>query len=183
MKAKDLTGRKFGGLTALSPTAKRDYKGSVIWRCICECGRETEVSSDSLKNGNCKSCGCWKREMQSTVSQKLHLVDGTCLEWLEKRRYRRDNTSGFRGVSVVGEGRYRVHIGFKGRQFYVGTYPSFEQAVRARICTENLIHGGFLKAYRDWQNKAAQDPEWAQTHPLVYEVRKEDGRLKVVTLP
>ena len=158
MKAKDLTGQKFGRLTALSPTAKRDYKGSVIWRCICECGRETEVSSDSLKNGN-------------------------CLEWLEKRRYRRDNTSGFRGVSVVGEGRYRVHIGFKGRQFYVGTYPSFEQAVRARICTENLIHGGFLKAYRDWQNKAAQDPEWAQTHPLVYEVRKEDGRLKVVTLP
>ena len=34
----DLRDQPFGRLTALYPTDKRDYKGSVIWHCSCECG-------------------------------------------------------------------------------------------------------------------------------------------------
>ena len=39
----DLTGQRFGRLTALYPTNRRDYKGSVIWHCRCDCGNETDV--------------------------------------------------------------------------------------------------------------------------------------------
>ncbi|HJB91898.1 MAG TPA: hypothetical protein H9763_10620 [Candidatus Eisenbergiella merdigallinarum] len=181
MRAKDLTGQKFGRLTALYPTGKRDHKGSVIWHCACDCGGEAEVSQDGLGSGNCKSCGCWKKEVQKKVPTLLHRVDGTCVEWLEKRKHRRDNTSGFRGVYRIGENRYRVQIGFKGQRFYVGSYPTFEEAIQARLEAEALIHDGFVRAYRSWQERYGQDEEGEKEHPFVYEVQKKSGKLTVTT--
>lgn len=48
----DLTGKKFGRLTAVS------YLGDCKWRCLCDCGNETVVYAHNLKSGNSKSCGC-----------------------------------------------------------------------------------------------------------------------------
>ena len=36
----DLSGRKFGMLTAKYATEKRDKRGSVYWHCVCDCGNE-----------------------------------------------------------------------------------------------------------------------------------------------
>lgn len=60
-KAIDLTGQKFGRLTAQS---KCDYRinGGLVWKCICDCGNEYEVTAKSLRSGTCKSCGCLKKE-------------------------------------------------------------------------------------------------------------------------
>ncbi len=41
---KDITGQRFGILTALYPTDKRDSNQSVIWHCRCDCGKEVERS-------------------------------------------------------------------------------------------------------------------------------------------
>lgn len=57
---KDLTGQRFGKLTVLQETKKRDRDGNVIWSCRCDCGRMTEASSGSLTKGMKKSCGCLK---------------------------------------------------------------------------------------------------------------------------
>lgn len=35
----------------------------VVWLCICSCGNETRVSSNSLKTGKVKSCGCLSAEL------------------------------------------------------------------------------------------------------------------------
>jgi len=53
----DLTGQQFGRLTAIEKTDKRKH-GSVVWKCICECGNEHEVMSSNLVCGNTQSCGC-----------------------------------------------------------------------------------------------------------------------------
>ena len=53
----DLKGMKFGMLTALEMTNER-RDNSVVWRCKCDCGKETLVSSHSLRKGSTKSCGC-----------------------------------------------------------------------------------------------------------------------------
>ena len=63
-KALDLTGQKFGRLTATHPTEKRS-QGRVVWHCECECGNTIEVASHSLVSGNTKSCGCLKKETES----------------------------------------------------------------------------------------------------------------------
>ena len=53
----DLTGQKFGKLTAIKPTFMKD--GShMYWLCKCECGNEKEVASNHLKRGDVQSCGC-----------------------------------------------------------------------------------------------------------------------------
>jgi len=58
----DLTGKKIGKLTVISPIRIRDSKGAsrVWWNCRCECGNECVVRASVLlkKKDYQKSCGC-----------------------------------------------------------------------------------------------------------------------------
>ena len=166
----DIKDQKFGRLTALYPTEERDKKSSVYWHCRCDCGNEVNVTADRLMHGAYRSCGCLKREYQKDIFKRLHMVDGTCVEWLEKRKHRSDNTSGFRGVYRMKTGKYRVSIGFKGQRSHLGTYEDFDEAVAARLKAEELLHGGFVRSYYEWEECASLDPEWAEQNPFTYEV-------------
>lgn len=177
----DLSGRKFGRLTALYPVDKRDHKGSVYWHCRCECGQELDVTGDSLVQGGYRSCGCLKKELQQEIPNRLHRGDGTCLERIESQNQRRDNTSGFRGVYKIKEGRYRAGIGFKRKRFYIGSFGSFQEAVQARLQAETLIYEGYVKAYREWESRAGEDDRWAKENPLIFEVKRENGSFKIWT--
>lgn len=57
MRALNLVGKKFGGLTAISriPCSRRTY-----YLCKCECGITVLVDSYKLHTGQTKSCGCWR---------------------------------------------------------------------------------------------------------------------------
>lgn len=57
----DLTGQKFGRLTAIE-NIKGYKKDKAYWKCSCDCGNESVVFASSLKNGDTKSCGCFKEE-------------------------------------------------------------------------------------------------------------------------
>lgn len=54
--ALDLTGQKFGALTAVSKAPSRS--GKTYWLCRCECGNEKEVQTGHLTSGAIQSCGC-----------------------------------------------------------------------------------------------------------------------------
>lgn len=56
-KYKDLTGQRFGLLTARELVGKNKYR-QALWRCECDCGNEKIASSNNLHNGDTKSCGC-----------------------------------------------------------------------------------------------------------------------------
>jgi hypothetical protein len=56
----DLTGQKFGRLTVVS--FNRREKRQTYWNCVCDCGKEKSINGNSLKRGNTKSCGCYKKE-------------------------------------------------------------------------------------------------------------------------
>ena len=66
----DLTGQRFGRLTAIIPTEKRRGR-CVIWLCRCDCGNLTEVSLDDLRREHTKSCGCLHREISQKRSGNL----------------------------------------------------------------------------------------------------------------
>ena len=57
----DLTGQIYGKLTVIREADKR-IKNKVTWHCICECGNEIDVTSNSLRTGNTKSCGCFQKQ-------------------------------------------------------------------------------------------------------------------------
>lgn len=169
----NISGRKIGRLLVLYPTKGRDKKGSILWHCRCDCGQELDISEDGLIHGNYRSCGCLKTEIQQNINNQLHRLDGTCVELLGRRKRRRNNTSGFQGVYCC-RGKFRAVIGFKKHRYHIGTYDSFEEAVQARMEAEALIHDGFVKAYYAWQKQGGKEP-------LIYEVVKENGQLKVRT--
>lgn len=55
---RDITGQRFGKLTALYPTGDRDRSGSLVWHCRCDCGGEVDAPLHQLSAGYRKSCGC-----------------------------------------------------------------------------------------------------------------------------
>ncbi len=142
--AKDIAGQRFGKLVAIEPTDRR-ARGNVIWRCLCDCGKEALVPYSSLSSGNTKSCGCLLKEHESP-SVYMRYVDGTCVEMLERKVLRRDNTSGHTGV-IAYRGKWRAQITFKGRDYVLGVYEKLEDAVTARKEAEERVFGEFLDWY------------------------------------
>lgn len=63
----DLTGQKFEKLTVIRKDAP-SKGGKSKWICLCECGKTTSVSSDRLRNGKAKSCGCSKRKIKHDLT-------------------------------------------------------------------------------------------------------------------
>ena len=60
--ANDLTGQKIGRWTVQYKTEQRTKKRGVIWHCKCECGNEKDVSAETLRRGESRSCGCLAKE-------------------------------------------------------------------------------------------------------------------------
>lgn len=82
-KFKDLTGQKFGRLTALESVGK-DKFGQYLWRCECECGKNCIVRGGSLTSGNTKSCGCSHKEALTARNTKHRLTDAPLYKkWLD----------------------------------------------------------------------------------------------------
>lgn len=55
--AKDITGQRFGMLTVMKRVGTNKHR-KALWKCKCDCGKTTVVSSVDLVTGNTKSCGC-----------------------------------------------------------------------------------------------------------------------------
>lgn len=52
----DLSGKRFGRLTAIRPAGSDG--SNTWWECICECGAFKKVRFCHLRSGAVKSCGC-----------------------------------------------------------------------------------------------------------------------------
>lgn len=57
----DISGHKFGMLTAIRRTDKQTKSGQWIWECGCDCGNKAEIRIGNLRRGKTKSCGCQQR--------------------------------------------------------------------------------------------------------------------------
>ena len=67
---RDLTGKKFGKLTILYDSGKRQ-DGHVVWHCICDCGNEIDVCQNNIVRGM-PSCGCSKSKGEIVISSILN---------------------------------------------------------------------------------------------------------------
>lgn len=144
----DLTGSRFGRLKVIAKADTPIRAGGGIWKCVCSCGREIEVSKDSLCMGKTRSCGCLQAETRRKNMEKaIHFVDGTCLERIINQKNTANNTSGYRGVYKRENSRWRAAIGFKGRVYNLGTFVNLEDAVAARKKAEKELYGPFLQKH------------------------------------
>ena len=137
------TGDRFGRLTALKPKEERSGK-SVVWECLCDCGKTVSVRATSLADGHTTSCGCAKQELdaEKDFRKLLTYTDHTCIEFLEKISEPTRSTSpatGVRGVSLTKDGRYLAKLRFRGEHYYLGRHKTLEAAVRARKQAEVMV--------------------------------------------
>ena len=70
----DLTGKRFGILTALERVENKTLpcgQRQTMWRCRCDCGSYVTVRAATLKNGDTKSCGCIKSHRERLIAERL----------------------------------------------------------------------------------------------------------------
>lgn len=175
----DLTGRRFGILTAIYPTEKRDRNQSVIWHCRCDCGREADYSVADLRAKSYISCGCLKRAAEEQLKDRTTHVAGTTVELLRGKKIRSDSSTGVTGVNPF-RGKYKAVIYFQRKKYNLGTYRTLEEAAAVRKKAEESIYGKFLEFYDKWKEKADANPEWGRENPVSVSVsRSETGDFRI----
>lgn len=100
----NLTGQKFGRLTAIK------YLGNRKWQCKCECGNIIDVFTNNLTRGNTKSCGCLNSEIASKRWLKHGKADTRLFHifcHMKQRCYNKSNKNyknyGERGIKIYND--------------------------------------------------------------------------------
>ena len=142
-KKLDIKGQRYGKLTVLEPA--ENVGNRTAWLCRCDCGQETVVTTRRLRSGRTVSCGCVH---DAGIGAHLTYIDGTCVEMLQAKTIRKNNTSGVPGVEWrSSKNRWRATICFQGTRHYLGSYHRFEDAVNARKRAEEALHDKFLDEF------------------------------------
>ena len=71
MKEIDITGRRYGRLTALYRDGYSEG-WQIVWVCRCDCGREVRVHKNNLLAGRSRSCGCLKSDLLAERNRTRH---------------------------------------------------------------------------------------------------------------
>lgn len=102
---KDLSGQKFGRLTAIKIVGK-NKNGSRQWLCKCECGNDAVVDQHRLSSGHTKSCGCISKEMyyvhglsRSRINKIYRGMRGRCYN----KKLKSYKDYGGRGIKICEE--------------------------------------------------------------------------------
>jgi len=83
--SKNLTGLRFGRWVVVKRLSNSKWE-KAQWLCLCDCGVERSVASQSLLRGASTSCGCFHRDHQRTIrgSQRVYWKGGS----VSKQGYR-----------------------------------------------------------------------------------------------
>ena len=70
----DITGRRWGRLTAVRLVRYEDVEGTgkrrAVWLFHCDCGTEKEIPATQVKHGGTRSCGCKTKEHMATLRKQ-----------------------------------------------------------------------------------------------------------------
>ena len=140
---KDISGQRFGKLTAIKPLYNKDH--SYYWLCKCDCGKEITVLGHSLRDGNTKSCGCLKSWPEIEIA---NILDRFGISYQQQKT--------FVGCRDIGSLKfdfylcdYNIALEFDGAQHYQ-TVPLWDShgsledrqrrdAIKTKYCEENDI--------------------------------------------
>lgn len=114
----DLSNQRFGRLTALYPTEKRSAR-SVVWHCICDCGKEVDVPSNLLRDKKVSSCGCLGRSKGEEAIKDLLVKNGFCFEQEKRFETCKSVQNAFLRFDFFIEGKYAIE--FDGEQHFKAT--------------------------------------------------------------
>lgn len=99
-----MEGKKYGKLTVIKDTGKRNKHKGIIYLCKCDCGKETEAVGSYMRRGDKKSCGCLKagaKKVHGASKTKLYRIWADMLQRCKNKNCNNYKYYGARGVSVT----------------------------------------------------------------------------------
>lgn len=150
---RDLTGQKFGKLTAIKVDSRA--RGRRVWLCQCDCGNEHTVINSDLTSGNTKSCGCMSsRNFVHLINYKHGMAKTPFYDVWINIRERCENinnpsykTYGAKGITVSKEW-HDFNI------FYKDMYQTYKRGLSIdRIDNTKGYHNGNCK----WSTRIEQN--------------------------
>jgi len=152
---KDITGQKFGKLTAVKKLRKQIRDRCPTWLFLCECGNYVKYPYDnvvfSVHKGR-QSCGCSRKNFYETNRKFLGVtnVKGTCIERIQSNKPNKNSKSGIKGVFYEKSRKvWNAKIMFKGKEYNLGRFKLKKDAVKKRREAEKMLFEPFL----DWYYK------------------------------
>lgn len=160
MRRIDLTGKRFGALTALRPvSASGTADRRLGWLCRCDCGREKIINAASLRHGRTLSCGECVTHAQhvNDLAASNGLYDGTAVEMLR----RAVNNSEIHGVTAKhqqgGQTAWIAQIMLRGKNIYLGLYPTRAEAFEARRAAERKYYLPIIEEFDRLKGEQHED--------------------------
>lgn len=104
----DLVGHKYGYIT-IKAFSYINKHGKSVWLCKCECGKEKELTGNTLRNKNITSCGCKQREKTTKhgLSKNFRPYNIWCgmKQRCFYKKYHQYKDYGGRGITMCSEWR------------------------------------------------------------------------------
>lgn len=113
--SKDLVGKRFGKLTVLEALPETNKFNRKVYKCRCDCGKETYVVSSSLTTKHTSSCGCLVSYYNSYIANWLKEEK---IEYKSEYRICIDNRQ-YRFDFYLP--KYNLFIEYDGSQHYIPT--------------------------------------------------------------
>jgi len=162
-KVKDITGQKFGKLTALKYIGEKSKSGDYLWECLCECGKLVVVVGTYLRNGHTKSCGCLRITRLKThglTNTPEYRTWGLMKSRCSNKNDKRYKDYGGRGITVCKEW-------LKFENFYkdMGERPKRPKGTSIDRMNNNL---GYYKENCRWANNFQQARNTRRNRMITY---------------
>jgi len=116
---KDLTGKKFGRLTALEIVGKKGTATVYFWKCLCDCGNYQDVNGQHLREGSVNHCNKCPNKSDETILQEakerffksFDIKETGCWEWNALRNRQGYGCMYYTRSIIASRFSYMIHKG------------------------------------------------------------------------
>lgn len=164
---KDLTGMRFSCLMVIEIAGVRDRFGNILWKCLCDCGKEKLCTTGNLWNRLNISCGC--RMGSPNHGDWRKRIRHIWVSMLQRCSDINNNKYGGRGISVCDA--WKDYDAFKSWAYSSGysdelsidridnngnyepsncRWATLKQQARNRRNSKRLSLNGELKTVAEW---------------------------------
>ena len=158
-RRRDLTGKRFGKLTAVERSDRyvetKSGGRKYLWKCVCDCGEVVYRLPEKLRDHTNSACDrCGEQSKVAAMVQSAGYAEGTQLKKIASTKAQKTSKSGIRGVFFNNRtGKWRAVLMFQGVNHYLGEYRELADAVKARTDAEALYYGPILEKHKMFEDE------------------------------